>query len=112
MKKTITPCVENVLIALKECAKAHNANFEDWTDEGQVGIDKECVPVLADVESILKSFYKEEYAEAESGWGYVTAFIYDTYYAESGEIENPFLDKVDENLLMSALPYGLKVEWK
>ena len=56
MKKTITPCIENLITALKTCAMAHNANFCDWTDEGQVGIESETMPTYADVRSIVRAF--------------------------------------------------------
>ena len=111
--KKITPCVANVLIALRATAKAHNAQFEDWTDEGQVGINKESVPVLADVTSILRAFYKPEFVEAEADWGYTTAYIYDDYYNdETGETETAFLPEVDEMTLKMALPHDAKPRWK
>ena len=112
MTKKIIPCVANVITALKACAKAHNAEFEDWSDEGQVGIKKECIPVFADVQSILRAFYKPEFTLPDMGWGYITAYIYDDYYHEDGTIEKAFLPEVDEMTLKMALPYDAKPRWK
>lgn len=116
MEKKITPCVENVITALRATAKAHNAEFEDWTDEGQVGIAKECVPVFADVQSILCAFYKPEYTLPDMGYGYITAYIYgdECYNDDTEDYENPFLDEVDVETLALALPYGEveKIAWE
>lgn len=103
MKKTITPCIENLITALKTCAMAHNANFCDWTDEGQVGIESETMPTYADVRSIVRAFYNDEYAdEVELGWGYITVFLYD---------EQAFRAEVDEITLLMALPYTASPRW-
>lgn len=99
----IKVCNENLITALKACAKAHNAKFEDWSEEGQIGINAENIPTYADVKSIVGAFYKEEYAEdVEMGWGYVTAFLYG---------EEAFRDEVDEMALKMALPYNCKPKW-
>ena len=114
MAKKIKPCESNLIKALKACAKAHNAKFADWREEGQVGIQKECVPVLADVQSILGAFYKPEFTLPDSGWGYITAYIYgDEFYNEDGSVETPFLAEVDEMALALALPSGEveKIKW-
>lgn len=112
MKKRIKPCVSNLIKALKVCAKAHNAEFCDWTDEGQIGIKKECLPVFADVKSILQAFYKPQYALPDTGYGYITAYIYgEEFYKDNGEVENTFLPEVDEMTLKMALPYNAKPIW-
>ena len=99
--KKIKPCIENILIALEACAKAHNSDFENWIDEGQVGIKSETIPTYADVKSIVRAFYNDEYAdEVEIGWGYITVYLYD---------EVAFREEVDEMTLMMALPYGIKL---
>ena len=114
MAKKIKPCERNLILALKACAKAHNANFCDWRDEGQVGIEKECVPVFADVQSILRAFYKSEFTLPDSEWGYTTAYIYgEEFYNEDGSVDTPFLPEVNEMILSMALPYGTmeKIRW-
>lgn len=105
MKKSIKPCINNVITALRACASFHSAAFEDWSDEGQIGIEGETIPILADVRSILQSFYKPEFVECEQGWGYTTAYLY-------GEDINPFKEKVDEERLLMALPYRAKMNWE
>ena len=114
MAKKIKPSVPNLIKALKACAKAHNAKFANWLDEGQIGIEKECIPVFADVQSILRAFYKPEFTLPDMGYGYITAYIYgDEYYEEDGSVSSPFLDEVDEMTLGMALPYGEidKIKW-
>ena len=114
MAKKIKPCIENLLTALRACAKAHNAEFEDWTDEGQVGIAKECVPVFADVQLILSAFYKPDYTTPDMGYGYITAYIYgEEFVEENGSTTTTFLPEVDEQTLALALPYGEveKIKW-
>lgn len=114
MAKKIKPCESNLIKALKACAKAHNAKFADWRDEGQIGIEKECVPVFADVQSILRAFYKPEFTLPDMGYGYITAYIYgEEYYNEDGSVGTAYLPEVDEMLLGMALPYGEidKIKW-
>ena len=97
----IKVCNKNLIIALKACAKAHNAKFEDWSEEGQIGINAENIPTYADAKSIVSAFYKEEYAnDVEMGWGYVTVFLYG---------KEAFREEVDEMTLMMALPYGIEL---
>lgn len=98
----IKSCEENLLKALKACAEAHNAEFENWMDEGQVGIHKESIPVLADVRAILSAFYPAEYALPDYGYGYVTVYIY------GSEV---YLPEVNEMILLMALPFGLDIDW-
>ena len=115
MEKKIKPCESNLIKALKACAKAHNANFADWTDEGQIGIEKECIPVFSDVQSILRAFYKPQYTLPEMGWGYVTAYIYgEEWCNDDGSVETTFLPVVDEMTLGMALPFGEidKIKWE
>lgn len=98
----IKSCEENLIKALKACADAHNAEFEDWREEGQIGIHKESVPVLADVRSILSAFYPAEYALPDYGYGYITAYLYG---------DEAYRPKVDELTLLMALPFGVEIDW-
>lgn len=98
----IKSCEENLIKSLKACAEAHNAEFEDWREEGQVGIHKESVPVLADVRAILSAFYPAEYALPDYGYGYITAYLYG---------DEAYRPKVDEMTLLMALPFGVEIDW-
>jgi hypothetical protein len=114
MAKKIKPCESNLIKALKACAKAHNAKFADWREEGQIGIQKECVPVFADVQSILRAFYKPEFTLPDMGYGYITAYIYgEEFYNEDGSVDTAYRSEVDEMMLGMALPYGEidKIKW-
>lgn len=95
-------CEENLVIALRACAKAHNANFCDYRDEGQVGIDKDNVPTQSDMRSILNAFVKEEFADIDTSFGYTIAYLYD---------ETAYRKEVNEFMLKLALPYNCKPRW-
>ena len=101
--KKIKPCELNLLIALRATAKAHKVKFEDWADEGQVGIKSESIPVVSDVMSILRAFLKPDYTLPDVGWGFTTIYLYG---------QDAYLDEVDEMTLTMALPYNCKPRWK
>lgn len=93
MKANLT----NLRKALKASAKAHNAHFRNWSSEGQLGIDKETVPVISDVKMICQAFFGHS-GMVETGWGYTTVWL-----------NEPYLTEVDEATLQFALPYGTKI---
>ena len=98
----------NLLKALKECAKAHNADFEDWRDEGQIGIGSTTPATIADVNSIVGAFAKNNTSECvECGYGYVTIWVGCIKYKK-------VVDGVDRMCLDMALPYGVtnKIKWQ
>ena len=98
MKATI----KNLKKALRESAEAHNVEYKNWSDEGQIGIHSESIPVVADVKMILESFYGERCSDLyETGYGYTTVYLYDFMDDESRE--------VDLTLLTMALPYDCKL---
>lgn len=84
--------LENLKEAMRRCATAHNANFCDWSDEDQLAIDKENVPVCADVRTICEAFFGT-FSPIDSDWGYTTVWL-----------TVPFLREVNVPLLNSALP--------
>lgn len=86
--------IENLKKALQVCAKAHNAEFCDWSDEGQLAIHSDTVSVVNDVKMIAESFFGGN-ADVETDWGYVNVWLSDEY-----------LDDVDEVKLSLAMPYG------
>lgn len=93
------PSLDLLKKALKACAKAHGAEFKDWSrDDNQLGIKSESVPVVADVRSICQALYGH-CAMIEVGWGYTVVFL----------DEAKFLDEADENLLRMSLPSGTEL---
>ncbi len=98
MKATI----ENLKKALKACAKAHNCDFEDYSDEGQLLVCSETPGTICDVHLILDAFYGNHKDAENNGWGSVTVWLSD-----------PVMDSrtkdVDMMTLALALPYGTKL---
>lgn len=97
MKATI----KNLKKALKACAKAHNCEFEDYSDEGQFLVCSETPATICDVRMILDSFYGSHDAAENSGWGSITIWL-DESMDNNGR-------EVDEVTLAMALPYGTKL---
>lgn len=90
--------VENLIKAVKACAKAHNAEFCDWSDgDDQLGVKSESVPVVADIRMIAQAF-GGGHGAVEVGWGYTTVYI-------DALVIDPEVD-VDEKTLAMALPKG------
>ena len=87
--------VENLKKALQLCAEAHKVEFCDWSDEGQLALKSEDVPVLSDVKMIAEAFYGYGNTDVETDWGYTTLWIH-----------SDFLEEVDEDVLSLALPNG------
>jgi hypothetical protein len=91
----------NLIQALKLCAQAHGKEFCDWSDgDNQVAIKDEGVPVVADVQSIVRAFTGDEnfYPDSiETDFGYTTIYLDEIEYAPV----------VDERTLRMALPNGI-----
>jgi len=96
MKANIT----NLKKVLKLCAKAHNAEFKDWSIDGQLGIHSETMATVCDVRMICESFGLSALA-VEPGYGYVTVWIDPQLYGNKRE--------VDMNRCAMALPYGTEL---
>lgn len=87
----------NLRKALKACAKAHNAKYENWETDGQIGIKSETPATICDVRMICEAFFGpiNGTMAVEPGYGYTTIWL-----------RPDFAPVVDENLLYLALPYG------
>lgn len=98
MKANIT----NLKKALKACAKAHNCEFSDWSDEGQLGVWSVTPGTICDVRMILTAFFGDDYAaDADENIGCITIWLDDSMVRSQRE--------VDETTLALALPYGTKL---
>lgn len=84
--------------AVRECADAHSVEFCDWSEESQLAVKSESVPVVADMMTICEAFFGSHQC-IEIGWGYTT-IMYD---------EATPLPEINEELLMMALPAGTKI---
>ena len=84
--------IENLKQAMQRCAKAHGAQFCDWSDEDQLAIDKANVPVMADVRMICEAFFGT-FSPLDEDCGYTVVWL-----------GMPFLKEVNEQLLNMALP--------
>jgi hypothetical protein len=95
MKANLT----NLRKALKVCAKAHNCDFNDWSDEGQLGVWSTTPATICDVRMICEAFFgSSEPAEVSDSVNCITVWLcYE------------FLPEVDEDKMYLALPYGTKL---
>ena len=98
MKANLT----NLIKALKACAKAHNAEFESWANEGQLGIWSVTPGTICDVQMICEAFFGKTEApgpmEVNHDVDCITIWLcYD------------FLKEVNEQLMYMALPHGTKL---
>ena len=93
MKANIT----NLRKALKASADAHNVKFHYWRNDGQMALESEAVPVVADVRMICEAFYGFS-AMVEANYGYTTIWL-----------GSEFEKEVGEGLLALALPYGTQL---
>jgi hypothetical protein len=107
-KKQIIPNEQNLLKALRACAKAHNAKLQiDCVEVGHKYfrngiVNSDTLPTRCDIRSIVGAFAKNEPVEIiECSWGYITIYLPDIDYR----------DKVDEMALSLALPYGKRVRY-
>lgn len=88
--------LENLKSALAACAKAHNAELCDWSEQdGQIAVKSETVPTVNDVKMICEAFFGTA-SVVEVGYGYTNVYLDMAPYKES----------VDEVTLYMALPYG------
>lgn len=87
--------IEKLKEAVRQCANAHSVEFCDWSEESQLAVKSESVPVLADMQMICDAFFGSHRC-IEVGWGY-TNIMYD---------EIAPLPEINEELLMMALPAG------
>lgn len=98
MKANIT----NLKKALKACAKAHKARFNDWREDGQLGIWSVTPGTICDVQLILESFFGNNKAmDISNGIGCITIWLDDSMVRNKRN--------VDEQMLAMALPYGTKL---
>jgi len=88
---------------LKKCAKAHNCDFEDYSDEGQLLVCSETPATICDVHLILDGFYGNHKAAEHNGWGSVAVWLDESM--DSGRT----LTKFDMKTVRMALPYGTKL---
>lgn len=93
--------IENLKKALKACAKAHNCDFDDYSDEGQLLVGSETPATICDVHLILDAFYGNHKAAENNGWGSVTVWL-------SPRMNSSRKD-VDMTTLALALPHGTKL---
>ena len=97
MKANLT----NLRKALKACAKAHNAKFDNWSSEGQLGVWSTTPATICDVQMICEAFFgktEPSAAEVSNNVNCITIWLcYD------------YLPQVDEEKLYMALPYGTKL---
>lgn len=98
MKANLT----NLIKALKACAKAHKAEFNQWLDDGQLGIWSTTPGTVCDVEMICEAFFGkvEDSNPVEVKYGINCTTVWLCY---------DFLKKVNEPLMYMALPYGTKL---
>lgn len=98
MKANLT----NLKKALKACAQAHKAEFDDWSSEGQLGVWSTTPGTICDVRMILTAFFgSDEAAEVSEDIGCITIWLDETMVRSKRE--------VDETMLYTALPYGTKL---
>jgi len=92
MKANLT----NLRKALKACAKAHNARFDNWASEGQLGVWSTTPATICDVQMICEAFFgNTDAVEVSGSINCITIWLcYD------------YLPEVDEMKLQKALPYG------
>ena len=87
--------LENLKQAMQRCAEAHGAQFCDWSEEGQLAIDKANVPTMSDVRMICEAFFGT-FSPIDEDWGYTTV-----------SLGLPFLPEVNVQLLNMALPQSM-----
>lgn len=87
------PSKQNLITAVKLCANAHERNFEDWSEDDQVAVQGDSVPIVSDMRMICEAFYGNR-SFFECDWGYTTIWIDDSSFSE----------KVDMSKLIMALP--------
>lgn len=102
MVKRIIANEDNLYKALRATAIAHEVQFADWMDDGQVGIRSEGVPLVADVRSIVSAFCSNSNSIVEVGYDYTTIYLDEAVYRK----------EVNELGLQMALPYSNNINWE
>ena len=87
--------LENLKQAMQRCAEAHGATFCDWSEDDQLAIDKDNVPVTSDVRMICEAFFGS-FSPLDSDWGYTVVWL-----------GMPFLPEANVQLLNMALPQSM-----
>lgn len=101
--KKIIPNESNLIKALRASAKAHKAEFCDWSENDyQVAIHSDSVPVVSDFREIVSAFAKNANSCTDIELGYCVVYLDEVFYNE----------EVDEASLELALPYGIDVDWE
>ena len=93
MKANLT----NLKKVLRICAKAHKCEFNDWSNEGQLGLHSETPATICDVQFILDAFYGR-HDMVENSYGFVTVWLEPMMYGNKSQ--------VDVQLCALGLPYG------
>lgn len=108
MSKSIKANEKNLIKALRATAQAHQAKFHNWLkDDGQIGIETEVIPLVADVKAIVKAFTTNPDQVVEVGYGYTTIFVDSCDYKQE-------MSELDEMNLFMALPFEAKhlINWE
>ena len=93
----IEPTLENLKKALKICADKYNAEFEDWSDEGEIAFAIEGDECLIDVASICQAFFgNHKMVNVIRSGGYTVVSV----------DEGKFLPKIDMPYLRQAIYIG------
>ena len=91
---------ELLVKALTASAKAHNAEYELFEEDGQIAIYPVKVPLVADIRMICQALFGNcKMIETNTSFGYITVFL----------DEEEFLKEADEVLLKMALPAGTDI---
>jgi hypothetical protein len=102
-KKQIIPNEQNLLKALRACAKAHKAQFFFVGEERQAVVLSADIPATSDICAIVRAFadYPTDSVWIDKGWFTTTIVLSALQYRE----------EVDTITLSLALPYGKRVRY-
>lgn len=87
---------------LKKVAKAHNCEFKDWSDEGQLGIHSETPATICDVSLVLDGFFGNHQA-SEFGYGWITVWL------DKSMDSDRTIEPINMKTIRMALPYGTRL---
>ena len=88
---------------LEKVAKAHNCDFEDYSDEGQLLVCSETPATICDVHLVLDGFFGNHKAAEHSGWGSVTIWL------DESMDSNRTISAIDRRTIRMALPSGTRL---
>ena len=88
--------INNLKQVLQLCAKAHNCEFNDWSEEGQFSLSSDTPATLCDVINIVDGFHGCH--DTDVCYGHVVIYLYSDM-----DTDKPV---VDMELIKLALPYG------